>query len=223
METCDGKRERRYKQVFSANMTKKGTPKITACKASDNWTCISFRPDLAKFGMEQLEEDTVALMRKRVYDLAGILGKGVKVRPPAAGGAFGLLGALAGAWGAGRRWGPRSLRASCPLPARGAPGGSRPEAVSLLTPCPLRPPRPPPQVLLNGTKLPVKAFQDYVDLYLGPKDNAVPRVYEKVNDRWEIVVSTTEGQFNQVPPLSAIYLLRPPLPAPGCSCLKAGW
>lgn len=54
------------------------------------------------------------------------------------------------------------------------------------------------QVLLNGSRLPVKAFQDYVELYLGPKDNSVPRIYEKVNDRWEIVISTTEGQFNQV-------------------------
>jgi hypothetical protein len=52
-------------------------------------------------------------------------------------------------------------------------------------------------VLLNGTRLPVKAFQDYVDLYLGPKGGAVPRIYEKVNDRWEIVISTTEGQVNQ--------------------------
>lgn len=45
-------------------------------------TCITFTPDLAKFGMEEggLEEDTVALMRKRVYDLAGVLGKTVKVR-----------------------------------------------------------------------------------------------------------------------------------------------
>lgn len=38
---------------------------------------------------------------------------------------------------------------------------------------------------LNGEKLPVKAFQDYCDLYLGPKDaTGVPRVYERVNDRW---------------------------------------
>jgi DNA topoisomerase-2 len=60
-------------------MTAKEAPKITACKASDNWTCITFKPDLAKFGMEQLEDETIGLMRRRVYDLAGILGKGVKV------------------------------------------------------------------------------------------------------------------------------------------------
>lgn len=79
VETCDGTRQRRYRQVFRDNMSSKDAPKLTACKASDNWTCISFTPDLAKFGMETLEDETVALMRKRVYDLAGILGKGVKV------------------------------------------------------------------------------------------------------------------------------------------------
>ena len=30
--------------------------------------------------MAELEADTVALMRKRVYDMAGILGNGVKAR-----------------------------------------------------------------------------------------------------------------------------------------------
>ena len=79
VETCDGRRQRRYRQVFSDNMGSKSEPRITACKSSDNWTCIAFSPDLAKFGMEMLEQDTVALMRKRVYDLAGVLGKGVKV------------------------------------------------------------------------------------------------------------------------------------------------
>lgn len=29
--------------------------------------------------MDSLDDDTLALMRRRVYDLAGILGKGVKV------------------------------------------------------------------------------------------------------------------------------------------------
>ncbi len=60
-------------------MGSKSKPTIKACKASENWTSVSFTPDLAKFGMSELEEDAVALMRKRVYDLAGVLGKGVKV------------------------------------------------------------------------------------------------------------------------------------------------
>lgn len=60
-------------------MSKKTEPKITACKPSDNWTCVTFKPDLGKFGMETLEDDVVMLMRKRVFDMAGMLGKTVKV------------------------------------------------------------------------------------------------------------------------------------------------
>ena len=51
METCDGKRGRRFRQVFTANMSGKSEPAISACKSTDNWTCITFKPDLAKFGM----------------------------------------------------------------------------------------------------------------------------------------------------------------------------
>jgi hypothetical protein len=54
------------------------------------------------------------------------------------------------------------------------------------------------QVYLNGQRLPVKNFTDYVDMYLGPKENGVPRIYERFSDRWEVCVSTTEGQFQQV-------------------------
>ena len=69
----------RFRQVFTNNMATKSQPVIKACKASENWTCVTFKPDLGKFGMSELEEDTISLMRKRVYDLAGVLGKGVKV------------------------------------------------------------------------------------------------------------------------------------------------
>ena len=69
-------------QVFSNNMSKKTEPKITSCKPGDNWTSITFKPDLAKFGMTTLENDVVMLMRKRVFDMAGVLGKTVKARQP---------------------------------------------------------------------------------------------------------------------------------------------
>ena len=52
------------------------------------------------------------------------------------------------------------------------------------------------QVTLNGARVPVKTFQDYVNLYLGA---GTPRVYEKLGERWEICVSLAEqGQFQQV-------------------------
>lgn len=66
-------------QVFSNNMGTKTEPNITKCKQSDNWTKVSFKPDLAKFNMTHLEDDVVALMKKRVVDIAGCLGRSVKV------------------------------------------------------------------------------------------------------------------------------------------------
>ena len=66
-------------KVFSNNMGKKSEPVITKCKEGENWTKVSFKPDLAKFNMTHLEDDAVALMKKRVVDLAGCLGKTVKV------------------------------------------------------------------------------------------------------------------------------------------------
>ena len=60
-------------------MGKKSEPVITKCKEGENWTKVTFKPDLVKFNMTRLEDDVVALMRKRVFDLAGCLGKAVKV------------------------------------------------------------------------------------------------------------------------------------------------
>ncbi|KAL5058162.1 hypothetical protein RYX36_029766 [Vicia faba] len=79
IKTADGHRLKKYKQVFSNNMGKKGEPVITKCKANENWTKVTFKPDLEKFKMTYLEEDVVALMKKRVLDMAGCFGKSVKV------------------------------------------------------------------------------------------------------------------------------------------------
>ncbi len=51
------------------------------------------------------------------------------------------------------------------------------------------------QVFLNGSRVPVKTFQDYVNLYLSP---GTQRIYEKLGDRWEVCISLAEqGQFQQ--------------------------
>jgi DNA topoisomerase-2 len=84
-------------------MGKKSEPVITKCKESENWT----KPDLEKFNMTHLEDDVVALMKKRVIDLAGCLGGSVKVE-------------------------------------------------------------------LNGSRVPVKSFTDYVNLYLESAANSKP-------------------------------------------------
>lgn len=51
------------------------------------------------------------------------------------------------------------------------------------------------QVFLNGNRVPVKTFQDYVNLYLSP---GTQRIHEKLGDRWEVCISLAEqGQFQQ--------------------------
>lgn len=50
-------------------------------------------------------------------------------------------------------------------------------------------------VTLNGKKVPVKSFKDYLNLLDGV---AVPIAYEQVNDRWEVGVSVSDGSFQQV-------------------------
>jgi DNA gyrase/topoisomerase IV subunit B len=51
-------------------MTWKSEPTVSPSDKED-FTRISFKPDLAKFGMEVLDPDTVALLTRRVYDIAG--------------------------------------------------------------------------------------------------------------------------------------------------------
>ena len=41
----------------------------------------------------------------------------------------------------------------------------------------------------NDELVPVKNFQQYIDLYIGPKDKGGVRVYESHDDRWEYAVS----------------------------------
>ncbi|XP_019618193.1 PREDICTED: DNA topoisomerase 2-alpha-like isoform X4 [Branchiostoma belcheri] len=133
VETASKEEGKKFKQTWKGNMGKAGEPKITDYHGSD-FTCVTFKPDLPKFKMDRLDDDTVALLRRRAYDVAGST-KGVKV-------------------------------------------------------------------LLNGEKLPVTSFRQYVDLYLKGKTddigNPLKVVHEVVNPRWEICVAQSDKGFQQV-------------------------
>jgi DNA topoisomerase II len=77
IETADSKQKKKYKQTWTANMSKKGTAKITA-HAGKDYTKVTFHPDYAKFGMTGMDDDFEALVKRRIYDMAGTLKK-VKV------------------------------------------------------------------------------------------------------------------------------------------------
>jgi DNA topoisomerase-2 len=73
IETVDGNRKRKFYQEFRNNMGEKDEPIITELKARPTtYTKIVFKPDLQKFGLENLTDDIVSLLTRRVYDIAGI-------------------------------------------------------------------------------------------------------------------------------------------------------
>jgi len=67
------------------------------------------------------------------------------------------------------------------------------------------------KVKYNGNLIPVRHFQQYVDLYIGAKggETGVKRIYENPDPRWEYVVClTTTDEFAHVSFVNGIYTPR---------------
>lgn len=129
VETANSESKKIFTMEWSKNMSVHGDAKVEKNSKKEDYTCITFYPDLERFGMTILDKDIVDLMTKRVYDLAGITDKRVKV-------------------------------------------------------------------FLNDKEIKLRNFQEYVELYL--TDSTLPKIFEVVNDRWEVGVSISEGVFQQV-------------------------
>ncbi|KAI1831092.1 hypothetical protein DTO006G1_7841 [Penicillium roqueforti] len=78
LETQDSRQKKKYKQTWTQNMTKMGKAKITDAKG-DDYTKVTFKPDFARFGMDGIDDDFEALVKRRVYDLAGTANVAVKL------------------------------------------------------------------------------------------------------------------------------------------------
>ncbi|KAF7715176.1 DNA topoisomerase II [Penicillium ucsense] len=78
LETQDSRQKKRYKQTWTENMSKMGKAKITEAKG-DDFTKVSFKPDFVRFGMDGIDDDFEALVKRRIYDLAGTTGVAVKL------------------------------------------------------------------------------------------------------------------------------------------------
>src|SRR5690606_12081996 len=136
VETADKNTKQKYRQVWSDNMRKVNPPKITS-NSKDEYTKVTFKPDLKRFGMESLDDDFEAIVKRRVYDMAGVV-RGVKV-------------------------------------------------------------------FLNGERIKVKTFKDYIEMYVNAIQNESGEgaskqkiVYEKVNDRWEVGFAVSDGTFQNI-------------------------
>jgi len=133
----------KFKQSWTDSMGKEGAQSVTPNPRNEEYTKITFQPDLARFGMETIDEDTLSLLTKRVYDLAGTV-SGVSVS-------------------------------------------------------------------LNGEKIKIRGFKQYVDMFLTSATEASAEaaggaavvkpsiVYESPSDRWEYAFAISEsGNFQHV-------------------------
>jgi len=79
IETVDHIRGKKYCQKFTSNLDNIFPPKITDTK-SGPYTRITFKPDYKKFGLDEMTPDILKLFQKRVYDIAAVTDKSVKVK-----------------------------------------------------------------------------------------------------------------------------------------------
>ena len=79
IETVDHVRGLKYMQEFKNNLDEICKPSITKCK-NKPYTKITFKPDYKRLGITGLTPDLISLLKKRVYDVAAITDKSLKVK-----------------------------------------------------------------------------------------------------------------------------------------------
>ena len=79
VETVDHTRKLKYTQYFRDNLTEIEKPTIKRCTTKP-YTKIVFKPDYKRFGMTGLTPDMVSLFKRRIYDIAAVTPKSIKVK-----------------------------------------------------------------------------------------------------------------------------------------------
>jgi DNA topoisomerase-2 len=79
VETIDHVRGLKYHQEFKNNLEEICKPSITKCKTKP-YTKITFKPDYKRLGIDGLTPDMISLLRKRIYDIASVTDKNIKVK-----------------------------------------------------------------------------------------------------------------------------------------------
>jgi DNA topoisomerase-2 len=80
IETVDHIRGLKYTQEFSNNLDIIGEPRITKASKAKPYTKITFKPDYQRLGINGLNTDMIALLKKRVYDISAVTDKTIKVK-----------------------------------------------------------------------------------------------------------------------------------------------
>jgi DNA topoisomerase-2 len=79
IETVDHVRGLKYTQEFKNNLDEICKPVISKCKIKP-YTKITFKPDYQRLGIQGLTPDLIALLKKRVFDVAAVTDKSLKVK-----------------------------------------------------------------------------------------------------------------------------------------------
>ncbi|CAL5971962.1 DNA_topoisomerase 2 [Hexamita inflata] len=78
VEVCEG--GKKYFQQWTDNMKVHTEPEITkVASGSTNYVKVSFIPDYARFSLTNLDTDHIALLTRRVYDIAGCCSENLNV------------------------------------------------------------------------------------------------------------------------------------------------
>jgi len=79
LECVDTENGQYYKQVFRKNMEVIDKPIVKKCTAAQtkkgDFVMVKFSPELSRFQMTSLDDDTVSLLSKRAYDIAGTMAR----------------------------------------------------------------------------------------------------------------------------------------------------
>lgn len=76
IETIDLPRKLKFYQEYKNNLSEKSDPVIESInKIKTAYTKIEFIPDLKKFNLNNLTDDIISLLVKRIYDIAGLSNK----------------------------------------------------------------------------------------------------------------------------------------------------
>jgi DNA topoisomerase-2 len=79
LESADSQRKKMIKIRWKDNMSIKENPIIKEYNKGSDYVEIKFIPDYKRFKLNNITEDIYQLFKKRVYDLAGVMGKKVKI------------------------------------------------------------------------------------------------------------------------------------------------
>jgi DNA topoisomerase-2 len=78
IETVNSDNKKKFVQIYTDNLKTKSSPKVTE-NSGKSYTKVTFTPDFEKFQMTCIDDDTLSLLTKRVYELIACTNKNISI------------------------------------------------------------------------------------------------------------------------------------------------